>query len=111
MKALQFFIHYGGHFLLPFVIARCIWPARWMQAGLIMVATIIIDADHLFATPIFDPDRCSIGFHPLHGLAALILYLALLAVPRWWVRAIALGCLLHLGIDTTDCLMQRMIRV
>ncbi|MFV0645332.1 MAG: DUF6122 family protein, partial [Sphingomonadaceae bacterium] len=54
------------------------------------------------------PDRCSIGFHPLHGLAALILYLALLAVPRWWVRAIALGCLLHLGIDTTDCLMQRL---
>ena len=31
-----------------------------------MMATMLVDLDHLFADPIYDPDRCSIGFHPLH---------------------------------------------
>lgn len=70
-----------------------------------MLATIAIDLDHLLATPIFDPNRCSIGFHPLHTLWAAAIYAALLLAPRWWVRAIGLGCLWHLVTDGGDCLM------
>jgi hypothetical protein len=71
-----------------------------------MVAANLIDLDHLLASPIFDPDRCSIGFHLLHGWEAAIAYLLMLAIPRWWVRALGLGALWHLAIDWGDCLMQ-----
>ncbi|MEL6876003.1 MAG: DUF6122 family protein [Pseudomonadota bacterium] len=64
---LQPLLHYSGHFLLPFTIAWLIWRPHWRVAGLIMAATIAIDLDHLLADPIFDSERCSIGFHPLHG--------------------------------------------
>lgn len=55
-----------------------------------MVSTILIDLDHLIATPIFDPNRCSIGFHPLHTVYALLVYLLILLIPSWKVRAIAI---------------------
>ncbi|MEO1044161.1 MAG: DUF6122 family protein [Pseudomonadota bacterium] len=108
---LQPILHYSGHFIAPFLIAWIIWhnaddPRRWWQAALIMVATIAIDLDHLLADPVFDPDRCSIGFHPLHTIWAALVYAALLLVPRWWVRAIGLGCLWHLVTDAGDCVMM-----
>ncbi len=103
---LQIIIHYGGHWLVPFGIAWLLWRDRWWQAGLIMISANLIDLDHLLADPIFDPMRCSIGFHPLHTWPAALAYLAMLAVPRWWVRAFALGCLLHLGFDLVDCAFQ-----
>lgn len=103
---LQFLLHYGGHFLAPFAVAKLLFRERWKLAGLLMVATIAIDLDHLLADPIFDPNRCSIGFHPLHTLWAALTYVALLLVPRWWVRAIALGCLLHLATDGVDCVLM-----
>lgn len=98
-------IHYSAHLLLPWLFARIFWPQQAGQAGLIMLATMLIDADHLLATPIFDPDRCSIGFHPLHTLWAALLYLGLLALPNWRWRAVALGCLWHLATDFNDCLL------
>lgn len=105
---LQPLIHYSCHFLVPFAIAWIIWrnsddPRRWLKAALIMLATMAMDLDHLLADPIFDPNRCSIGFHPLHTVWAAAFYLALLFVPRWWVRAIGLGCLWHLATDWGDC--------
>ncbi|MEM8917603.1 MAG: DUF6122 family protein [Pseudomonadota bacterium] len=103
---LQPLLHYGGHFLLPFVIARLIWRPHWRVAGLVMTATIAIDLDHLFADPIFDPERCSIGFHPLHSGWAALVYALLLIPSSWKVRAVGLGCLLHLAVDGGDCLMQ-----
>lgn len=108
MALLQLALHYGGHFLAPFVFARVAFPQRWRLAGLVMIATIVIDLDHLLADPIFDPNRCSIGFHPMHTVWAALAYAMLLFVPKWWVRAIALGCLLHLATDGADCLMQGM---
>jgi len=54
-----------------------------------MVATILVDLDHLLATPIFDPERCSIGFHPLHSIVAIILYACALCIPNTTVRIIA----------------------
>lgn len=98
-------IHYSSHFILPFLFARVLWPKHWLKAGLIMVATMLIDVDHLLADPIFDPNRCSIGFHPLHTYWAGLVYLGLLAVPSWKWRAVGLGCLWHLITDFNDCLL------
>ncbi len=99
-------IHYAFHLLLPFGIAKLLWKENWWKAGLIMLATLLIDLDHLLATPIFDPGRCSIGFHPLHTLWAGMAYGILLIIPNWRLRAWGLGCLLHLGTDALDCLLR-----
>lgn len=97
-------LHYSGHFVLPFALGRQFWRTDWLQASLIMVATNLIDLDHLLANPVFDPNRCSIGFHPLHSIWAAMLYLALFSIRSWRWRAVALGCLLHLAVDSGDCL-------
>jgi len=96
-------VHYTNHLLVPFAIARVLWSKHWQLAGLLMVATILIDVDHLLADPIFDPERCSIGFHPLHTAWAALVYALLLAVPSWKWRAVGLGCLWHLCSDALDC--------
>lgn len=70
-----------------------------------MVATVLIDLDHLLADPIFDPNRCSIGFHPLHTLWAGAVYVLLFFIPNWKWRAVAAGCSFHLITDTLDCWM------
>ena len=90
------------HVLLPGAVARLAFPQRWVRAWGVMVATLVVDADHLFATPVYDPDRCSIGFHPLHTWPAILLYLALTAAPR--TRVVGLGLALHMALDTLDCL-------
>nr|WP_240049096.1 DUF6122 family protein [Parerythrobacter lutipelagi] len=105
---LQLSLHYGGHLAAPFAIAWLVWRERWKQAGLIILAANLIDLDHLLANLIFDPGRCSIGFHPLHTLYAAMIYAALLLVPKWWVRAFAVGALWHLVVDWGDCRMQLM---
>lgn len=108
MSLLQPLLHYSGHFIAPFAIAWVIWQKDWRRAGLVMVAANLIDLDHLLAVPIFDPGRCSIGFHPLHTLPAAAVYGALLLIPRWWARAFGLGALWHLAVDWGDCAMTRM---
>ena len=67
-----------------------------------MLVTMLVDVDHLFAVPIFDPDRCSIGFHPLHTTPAIVLYAGLALVPR--TRLVGVGLLIHMALDGTDCL-------
>ena len=76
------------------------------MAGIVMVSTIVIDLDHLLANPVFDPHRCSIGFHPLHTLGAFVAYVAMLLIPSWKWRAIGIGCILHLGTDLLDCVLS-----
>lgn len=100
-------IHYGFHFLAPFAIARVLFGRpQWLAAAGLMVLANVIDADHLLATPIFDPNRCSIGFHPLHSGIAAATYAAALLLPNWKIRALALGALWHLAVDGLDCVMQ-----
>ena len=41
---------------------------EWKKAYIIMLLTMLVDLDHLLANPIFDPNRCSINFHPYDGL-------------------------------------------
>jgi hypothetical protein len=98
-------IHYSFHLLMPFVFGKLFWKENWWKAGIIMVGTMAIDLDHLLGDPVFDPSRCSIGFHPLHTLWAGLVYGGLLAVPSWKVRAVAVGCLWHLCTDAIDCLL------
>lgn len=97
-------IHYSFHLLVPFVFGKLFWKENWWKAGIIMVATMVIDLDHLLADPIFDPNRCGIGFHPLHTLWAGIVYVGMLTVSSWKLRAVAIGCLWHLCTDAIDCL-------
>ena len=66
-----------------------------------MVLTMVVDLDHLLASPIYDPNRCSINFHPLHSYPAIFLYIIMAVFPK--SRIIGLGLLLHMGIDLTDC--------
>lgn len=96
-------VHYTNHLLVPFVLGRLLWGERWLTAGLIMACTMLIDLDHLLADPIFDPERCSIGFHPLHTLWAAAVYALLLLLRSWKWRAVGLGCLWHLCTDALDC--------
>ncbi len=66
-----------------------------------MALTFVIDFDHLLAEPVFDPNRCSLGFHPLHSWPAIGIYLVSLFSHR--LRIIAIGLLIHLVLDGTDC--------
>lgn len=91
---------------MPFAIAWIVWRDNWKAAGAVIAAANLIDFDHLLADPIFDPDRCSIGFHLLHGWEAAVAYLLMLGVPKWWVRALGVGALWHLAVDWGDCAMQ-----
>jgi hypothetical protein len=95
-------LHIVLHFVVPGVLARIAFPDRWRAAWLVMAATMLVDLDHLLADPIYHPDRCSIGFHPLHTLPAIASY-AVLAWARP-TRLIGAGLLVHIALDALDCL-------
>lgn len=103
-QLLQTLIHYSLHLLLPGLIAWIFFKKKWKVAWLIMIATMIVDLDHLFSNPIFDPHRCSIGFHPLHSSYAIIIYLLMLFIPNIYVRIVASGLIIHMLTDLLDCL-------
>jgi hypothetical protein len=42
------------------------------KAYLILIATMLIDLDHLLVEPIFETNRCSINFHFYIRIAMLI---------------------------------------
>jgi hypothetical protein len=95
-------VHLMLHFITPVALARFAFPDRWKRISLIMVSTMIVDLDHLLANPVFDPLRCSIGFHPLHSYPAIAAYLLMLALPQ--LRFVGLGLLIHMGLDGLECL-------
>ena len=100
--------HYSLHLLAPALLALCWGRRRWLAAYLIMLATMAVDLDHLLATPIFDPNRLSVGFHPLHSYPAIGLYALLCLLPYgrmgwpWWLRCVGAGLLLHMLTDLQD---------
>ena len=66
---------------------------------------MLIDLDHLLATPLFDANRCSINFHPLHSYFAIGVYVFML-LPKP-TRILGLGLCIHILADSLDCwLMQ-----
>lgn len=95
-------VHMALHILVPGAVARFGFPARWKESWAIMVATMAVDLDHLLTSPVFDPDRCSIGFHPLHTWQAMVVFLVLSAVPK--TRWAGLGLSIHMMLDGLDCL-------
>ncbi|HAI57429.1 MAG: DUF6122 family protein [Saprospiraceae bacterium] len=101
---LQFVIHYSLHFLFPGLLAYLLFRDNWKRAWLVMIATMIVDLDHLLAEPIFDPGRCSIEYHVLHSYWAIACYFVLLIFPK--MRIVALGLLFHMLTDTIDCWMM-----
>ena len=98
---MQTIAHYGCHFLIPLLVALVCYKTNWKYAFLIMILGMLIDIDHLLANPIFDPNRCSINFHPLHTYYALALYIALLFAKK--TRLVGLGLVIHIIADTVDC--------
>lgn len=90
---------------MPILFSKLIWKEKWPRAAIIMSLTMLIDLDHLLVTPIFDSQRCSIGFHPLHSLYAATTYI-LLTIPKSLAfRAVGLGCIWHLIVDLNDCFL------
>lgn len=100
---LRFCVHYGLHFGLPLIIALVVFKKQWLKAYLVMLAGFVIDLDHLLANPMFDPNRCSINFHPLHTYYAIVFYVLLL-LPKL-TRIFALGLLSHIIADSADCVL------
>ncbi len=101
---LQSTIHYGIHFGMPLLVALLFFKSNWKMAYLIMICGILIDLDHLLADPMFDPNRCSINFHPLHTYYAMIIYVAFLFFKK--TRLIGLGLVIHIIADTADCALM-----
>ena len=118
---IQTIIHYSLHFLFPGLVAWLFFRDRWKKAWLIMILTMAVDLDHVWACKafieargidgvmqifqcpdLFVADRCSIGFHPLHSYVAIGAYVLLMAIPV--LRILAVGFLLHMATDFQDCL-------
>lgn len=94
-------LHILLHFLVPAIIALLFFRDHWKKAFLIMIATMAVDLDHLLAIPIYDPFRCSIGFHPLHSYYVIPVYFIMLFFPK--MRLIGLGLVIHMVLDFADC--------
>ncbi len=94
--------HLMLHGLVPLLVVVVWYRSTWLKCYLILMATMLVDIDHLLATPIYDPLRCSIGFHPLHSMVAIAVYVLMLAVPK--LRLVAIGLLIHMALDGLDCL-------
>ncbi len=98
---LRFFTHYGIHFIVPIAIGYLFLKQYRTKSILILLSAIVIDVDHLLATPIFDPNRCSIDFHPLHSYWAIGFYMLLLLPKKFRIFGVAL--LIHIVADLVDC--------
>ncbi len=73
-----------------------------------MLATLLVDADHLLATPIFDENRESIGFHPLHSYYAIAIYFLGAIFLKGNYRIVAIGLLFHMFTDFQDYYFWRL---
>jgi len=102
---MQTFIHYFLHLGVPFLIAYVFFRKEWKKVYLILLATLLIDLDHLVANPIFQANRCSISFHPLHTYYAMIVYVILVFFRKPF-NIIGIGLLLHILTDFVDCMMM-----
>jgi hypothetical protein len=99
----KFIVHYGFHFLLPIIISFSFYKKKWKQVYLLFIGTMLVDVDHLLATPIFDANRCSINFHPLHTYYFIGAYTIML-IPKK-IRILGIALLLHMFTDYLDCIL------
>lgn len=101
---MQTFIHYFLHFGAPIIIALLFYKKQWKTVYFVFILSMLVDADHLLANPIFEANRCSINYHPLHSYYAIVCYCILLLPKK--TRAIAFALLFHMLTDWIDCLMM-----
>ena len=102
---MQTFIHYFLHLGFPFFIAYGFFRKDWKKVYLILLATMLVDLDHLFANPLFQANRCSINFHILHTYYAMIVYVILLFFRKPF-NIIGIGLIFHMLTDFIDCMMM-----
>ena len=102
---MQTFVHYFLHLGLPLVLSVVFFRKEWKKAYLLFVATMLVDVDHLLADPIFQANRCSIQFHPLHTHYAMVVYVVLIFLKKPF-RILGIGLLLHMLTDFIDCLFM-----
>ena len=98
-------IHMLLHLLVPAVVAGVFFRRNFLRAWLTMMATMVVDLDHLLADPVYDPGRCSIGFHPLHQYPFIAGYGLLALWPK--LRLVGIGLIIHMALDGIDCLWMR----
>lgn len=98
----SFLLHMFVHVAVPVGVAALFFRKDFRHAALVMLAGILIDIDHLAASPIVDPSRCSVGYHLLHSFWLIPVYVTLALYPR--TRLIGLGLVIHIVLDTAECI-------
>ena len=99
---LQTGVHYFLHLVFPALIAYFLAPSNWKKTYALLLLTMLVDLDHIFADPLFDPNRNSIGFHPLHTYPMIALYFLGSLFLKGNFRVVAIGLLWHMVTDFQD---------
>lgn len=94
--------HLALHFTVPLLVAFLFFRENLKLSYLAMILTMLVDLDHLLASPIYDANRCSIGFHPLHQYWFIAIYLVMSFFSK--TRLIGVGLIIHMSLDALDCL-------
>ena len=94
--------HLALHFIVPLLVAFLFFRENLRLSYLAMMLTMLVDLDHLLASPIYDANRCSIGFHPLHQYWFIAIYLVMSFFSK--TRLIGVGLIIHMSLDALDCL-------
>jgi hypothetical protein len=94
-------LHLSLHLVVPLVVVGLFFKKDWKIAYFLMLFTMLVDLDHLLANPIYDPNRCSIGFHPLHQPWFIAFCLILSFYPK--TKFIGIGLVIHMVLDAIDC--------
>lgn len=103
MMSASFIVHYGMHFVVPLLLAFLFFRKQLWRVYIIFLLAMLIDVDHLLASPIYDSGRCSINFHPLHSYWAIGVYVFLLLFKK--TRIVGVALLWHIFTDFIDCLL------
>lgn len=97
----KFIIHYSLHFLAPLFISFFFFRKNWKTVYIIFLCSMLVDLDHLLANPIFEENRCSVNFHPLHSYLAITIYFLALFFQK--TRIIGIALMFHMLTDFIDC--------
>ena len=98
--------HLISHVLVPTGIAYALkFEGGWESTALTYLSTNLVDLDHLVANPVYDPNRCSINYHPLHSENTIFGYSILALHPQ--TRDVGTGLLIHMGLDYIDCELMK----
>ena len=93
--------HLAFHFTVPLLVAFLFFRENLKLSYLAMILTMLVDLDHLLASTIYDANRCSIGFHPLHQYWFIAIYLVMSFFSK--TRLIGVGLIIHMSLDALDC--------